>query len=341
MKQKFLLPLLAVAILSMAFTAYPSDALPPAITPENASQLVTKAEVAATSLRKAVFSPDGTLVAVGSGNDTDFGISIRQSDGLGEVAYVTGLTGIVWDLAFSPDGRYIASAANDTQGRHLRIWKASDGSQVTAIPGFYVASSVAFSPDGSRLAVGLVDNSMKGLIYIYDTHNWSNTVQLKAGNQNVTALAYSPDGTRLISSGTDGNIRIWPVGDWGKVKMISAGKQANRMAYSPDGLYLATNFCVKTNEYGCTAGGVAVWNTKTWTAVKKFNDLAETLAFTPDSRMLVTGSGANDAQMRFRKVEDWTLVHSIPGNTVSVALSPDNRRLVSLLWDKIILWGVP
>jgi WD40 repeat protein len=310
------------------------------ITPENASRLKELVQVGAASLRNTAFSPDGSLIAVGSGNDADFGVTFLTGDGL-TVQSTAVMTGIVWDIAFSPDGLYLASAANDTNGQRLRIWNPADGSQVVALDGPRVASSVAFSPDGSRLAVGGLDDTMSGVIWIYDTQNWAVVMQLKTAKQNITAMVYTPDGRRLVSGGTDGMIHVWSTADGKQVKAVSAGKQANSLAISPDGDMLASSFCSQNNTSGCSQGGVAVWDTARWTVIKKLDDLAECLAFSPDSRLLVTGSGQNDPVMRFRRVDDWELTNTIAGDTRGVALSPDGRRLVSVEWDKIRLWGVP
>jgi WD40 repeat protein len=328
------------AVMAMAFTTVASAPLPPVITPENAGHLKELAQAGASSLRDAAFSPDGSQIAVGSGNDADFGVTFLKSDGLA-VQSTAAMTGIVWDIAYSPDGLYLVSAANDTGGKRLRVWNPKDGSQVIALDGPYVASSVAFSPDGSRLAVGGLDDAMKGVIWIYDTQNWAVVMQLKTANQNITAMAYTPDGRRLVSGGTDGMIHVWSTADGKQVKAFSIGGQANRLAISADGRMLASSFCKQTNASGCSKGGVAVWDTASWTVITKFEDLAECLAFSPDSRLLVTGSGQNDAVMRFRRVGDWELTNTIAGDTRGVALSPDGRRLVSVEWETVHLWGIP
>ena len=326
--------------MAMAITMAPSAPLPPVITPENASRLKELVQVDAPSLRNAAFSPDGSLIAVGSGNDADFGVTFLSSDGL-TVQSTAVMTGIVWDIAFSPDGLYLASAANDTDGKTLRIWNPQDGSQVIALDGPRVASSVAFSPNGSRLALGGLDGAMKSFIWIYDTQNWAVVKQIKTAEQNITAVVYTPDGGKLVSGGTGGMIQVWSTVDGRQVKSVTAGKQANSLAISPDGEMLASSFCGQNNTSGCSQGGVAVWDTSTWTVITKFKDLAECLAFSPDSRLLVTGSGQNDAVMRFRRAGDWELTNTIAGDTRGAALSPDGRRLVSVEWDKIHLWGVP
>ena len=56
--------------------------------------------------------------------------------------------------------------------------------------------------------------------------------------------------------------------------------------------------------------------------------------------MLVSGSGPNDPLIRIRRVSDWSIVRTLAGKSISVAMSPDSRLLVSADINKITLWGV-
>ena len=314
--------------------------LPPAINAQNASLVDKLGEMSAPSVRKVVFSQDEQIFATGAGNETDFGIKTWQSQGGALLHSFTGFSGIVWDLAYSPDGQWIASAADDQNGLRVRIWNAANGNQLVVLNGPPTASSVAFSPDGTLLAVGGLSGWPNGVIWIYDTGTWKMIQLLTAPGQNVTALVFNHDGSRLISSGTDGQIRLWYMPQGTQTKVMSAGKQANRLALSPDGSLLASSFCTKTDSSGCIQGGIAIWRTYDWTVMLKFEDIAESLAFSADDSLLISGSGPNDPLIRIRRVEDWTVLRTLPGEAFSVALSPDMRLLVSSNWKNIFLWGL-
>jgi WD40 repeat protein len=287
-----------------------------------------------------VFSPDGAIFATGAGNEADFAIQTWQSQGGALLQAFPAFTGIVWDLAFSPNGQWIASAADDQNGQHLRIWSTADGRQLIALDGPPTASSLAFSPDGTHLAVGGLSGWPQGVIWIYDTTTWKMVQLMTAPGQNVTALVFSQDGSRLISSGTDGHIRVWAMPAGTLLKDLSAGRQANRLALSPDGSLLASTCCTNTNSTGCIQGGINVWRTADWIIIQKFEDLAESLVFSADGSLLISGSGQNDSLVRVRRVEDWALLRTLPGPAFSVALSPDGRLLISTTWEKISLWGL-
>ena len=118
------------------------------------------------------------------------------------------------------------------------------------------------------------------------------------------------------------------------------GSEMNHLALSPDGSLLASSFCDISGTTGCTRGGVVVWRTADWGIIQQFDDLAEGLVFTPDGSLLITGSGVNNPQIRFRLVPDWSIKGIIPGEAYGVSISPDGRTLATMTMDKISLYGV-
>src|SRR5262249_6399431 len=114
-------------------------------------------------------------------------------------------------LAFSPDGRFLASAAGGTEHgvpRTLRIWDWQTREIVLdrRAPANVEIRRVAYSPDGQSLALGAGD----GFLELVDFATGENKINIRAHPGPVEDLAFSPDGTTLASGGP-GPIRLWDV----------------------------------------------------------------------------------------------------------------------------------
>ena len=72
-----------------------------------------------------------------------------------------------------------------------------------------------------------------------------------------------------------------------------------------------------------------VWQISDGTIVRQFDDLAESVAFSPDGKILVSGSGQNDPYIRLRSVEDWSLLSVFDGPAFSLDFSPDGTLLAT------------
>jgi serine/threonine protein kinase len=150
------------------------------------------------------FSPDGSLLASGSGDDT---IKLwRVSDG-SLVRTLTGHTDGVRSVSFSPDGRLLASGSWDNT---IKLWRVSDGSLVRTLTGHTKAVwSVSFSPDGSLLASGSGDDTIK----LWRVSDGSLVRTLWGHTHWVWSVSFSPDGSLLASGSVDKTIKLWRVAD--------------------------------------------------------------------------------------------------------------------------------
>ena len=116
----------------------------------------------------------------------------------------------VSSMALSPDGKILATAAAGTvNGKFTaltRLWNAKTGDELAYFTNADSFSSLTFSPDGSILAAGT-----NKLIIFWNTIAQKQLATVPAGNDYINSLAFSPDGTQLVSCSADGIAKIWKI----------------------------------------------------------------------------------------------------------------------------------
>jgi WD40 repeat protein len=217
------------------------------------------------------YGPDGDL-AIGN----ERGQVSRWDPATGELHHLAGHEDRVNDLAYSPDGRHLASASDDRTGR---VWDLRSG-HVTVLKGNeWQLTGVAFHPDGHLVATSSIDGTAR---------SWDATTgtQLRtvASISPVEVVAYTPDGTRLIGAGTDGTARVWDT-ETAEALLVLAGHTARieRVVAAPNGReVLTSSFDDTTRRWDISLGGGRDW----LTAPIAYLRSAE-VAFTPDGGRFV------------------------------------------------------
>src|SRR5262249_3716986 len=148
-----------------------------------------------------------------------------------------GHTGQVWSVAFSPDGKRLASVSHDPG---IRLWDVATGKPERVLANEQGFWSVAFSPDGKRIAAGELD----GTVVVYDATTGEKLRTLPAAKSQVRAVAFSPDGSLVAGTTTLGVVNVWEVAT-GHLRQALPGRGGPSawswsVAFSADGKTLAT-----------------------------------------------------------------------------------------------------
>ncbi|HMU30521.1 MAG TPA: WD40 repeat domain-containing protein [Nitrospira sp.] len=269
----------------------------------------------------------------------------------------------VWTVAYAPDGQTIVSGGVD---RYVRIWDIETGRLLRSLRGHTAdIRALVFTPDGRTLASGSEDRTIR----LWNPKTGEPTKLLFTRyDHNVCSLSLSPDGLMLARGSHNKDIKIWEVTTGTDLMTLLGKDQYDHhwsvcVAFSPDGVHLAS---------GSDIGKIRIWEVLPSGEEKILHnghweetaeDSTETrgffieddggfqkpmefwigaMTFTPDAKILITGS--RDNTIRFFEMPTMNELRVLRGHNGwvrSLTVSPDGKVLISSGDDNTIrFWDI-
>lgn len=250
-------------------------------------------------------------------------------DGLTLRYKLRGHHNVIYEIAWSPDGRTLASVSAD---RTARLWHLpNELAPETTIGHRDYVFCVAWSPDGRILASGTNDETIR----LSDPTTGDPIRDLEGHTGPVFSVAWSPDGRTLASASYDQTIRLWhSQQDWASTTLSGHQDWLMSLDWSPDGQILAA---------ACRDKTIVFWDTqqgKLFRKLRGHHDIVNHVAWSPDGALLASAS--DDQTVRLWDVRSGRLQAVLEGHTdlvLCVRFSPDGDLLASKSRDgSVRLW---
>ncbi len=286
------------------------------------------------------FSPDGNHLAVAG----DFGILFYDTRIVDKPIKIEENTGIVRSVAFSPDGKVMASALlNDGT---IRILDTNTGELIRTINARtrkenkkLLIWGILFSPDGNTI-ISRHYGQMENAIHLWDIDTGKLLHTLSGHTGRISDMAFCPESKIIATGSFDESIRLWDA-DTGKLLHILSGPTyfGNSVAFSPDGRIIVSG-------RGSLGRTLRLWDVKTGYLLHSLTNEAihsiNSVAYSPDGRTIASYDGfviilwdvkTGKILRKFRERYGVTSV-------IKVVFSPDSTTIASLGYNEVNLWNV-
>jgi WD40 repeat protein len=239
--------------------------------------------------------------------------------------------GIVFSIAYSADGKYMASGHGDGV---ISLWDVATGQEILNCAGHTGrVYSLAFNATSDLLASSSDDRSVR----LWKVSNGDCLKNLLGHSASVGTVAFHPSGEILASGSEDNSIRIWDISSGACLKILEGHtNHIWSVAFSPAGEILAS---------GSFDSSAKIWDTRNWACIKTFvghSGGITSVAFSPSDPILATGS--HDKSVRLWSIEQGACLNILSAHqdrVWSVAFNPTGDLLASGSYDNTVrLWDV-
>jgi WD40 repeat protein len=270
-------------------------------------------------------SPDGRFAVLNKERETRvWDLATGQ-----EKFALAGHTGLLYALAFSPDGgRLLTGSADGT----AKIWDAQTGEELVTLKGHTgpnpAVYSLAFSADGKRVATGSADRTVR----IWAADSGQELLTIRGFESPVIyAVRFSADGKRVVTGDENGTVKVWDAeADQEALILRELRGELISAAFSPDDRHIIT---VGNDR------NARLWNAATGQAVLTLTGKLFSEAFSPDARFLATGY--EDGLTKVWDIATRQVVLTLKGQSgsvIKVAFSPNGKRIVTSSRNNAFVW---
>lgn len=302
---------------------------------KNTPVVIPEVYAVTVPLTALAFGPDGTEIAASGYHEINLW---KTADGALD-RRLRGLDERVYDIAYSPDGKWMATASGDPgQSGSARLWFAEPNGGGKPVRDLVETSdcvfAVAFSPDSKLIAAAGADRAIR----VWEVESGKELVLIEDHADWIFDLAFSPDGKRLASASRDKTSKVFDVVK--KESIVTFPGHAEvvyTVSFGPDG---------KTIASGGGDNKIRIWNPdndgKQVREIGGFGGPVFKIQYTPDGKQLI--ACGSDKTIRVFNPADGASVRTLSGHAdwiYTFAISSDGTRLASGSWDgELRLWNL-
>jgi len=254
---------------------------------------------------------------------------LKQPPGVKLIRTLRGHTDTIGRIAWSPDGRMLASPSWDET---IGLWDTETGECLRTLEGHSGrVYCVAFAPASRTLVSGSADSTIK----LWEADSGKLLRTFKGHQGLVLSVAFDPTGKTLASGSTNGEVKVWDVASSKLQRTLGLHTQVvNSVAFDSQGRTLVS---------GSNDNAVMLWDAASGELLRAFighRRAANSVVFDPqDDRILASGS--DDRTVKVWNAATGKLLRTLEGHTrpiVTVGFSPDGRLLATKGADSVLLW---